>query len=98
MPLEQSQLSIKGHAVEARLYAEERVKAYLKKSEVGLATTKDLLDVENDLATARAGQIKAEVLYATSLNQYWKSTGELLDREGIKIDASGADTLYKEVK
>ncbi len=82
----------------ARLYADERVKAYLKKSEVGLATTKDLLDVENDLATARANQIKAEVLYATSVNQYWKSTGELLEREGIKIDSAGSDALYKEVK
>lgn len=81
-----------------RLYADERVKAYLKKSEVGLATTKDLLDVENDLAAARANQIKAEVLYATSLNQYWKSTGELLDREGIRIDAAKADALYKEAK
>lgn len=85
-------------ADKARLYADERVKAYMKKVEVGLATTKDLLDVENDLAAARANQIKAEVLYATSLNQYWKSTGELLDREGIKIDASRSDALYREVK
>ncbi|NVN99175.1 MAG: TolC family protein [Geobacteraceae bacterium] len=82
----------------ARLYADERVKAYMKKIEVGLATTKDLLDVENDLATARANQIKAEVLYATSLVQYWKSTGELLDREGIRIDSSKADAVYRGVK
>lgn len=85
-------------ADKARLYADERVKAYMKKLEVGLATTKDLLDVENDLATARANQIKAEVLYATSLNQYWKSTGELLDREGIRIDSSKSDALYREVR
>ncbi len=85
-------------AEKARQYAAERVKAYMKKSEVGLATTKDLLDVENDLATARANQIKAEVQYVTSLNQYWKSTGELLEREGIVIDASRSDDLYKGVK
>jgi outer membrane protein TolC len=82
----------------ARLYADERVKAYMKKLEVGLATTKDLLDVENDLVAARASQIKAEALYATSLTQYWKSTGELLDLEGIKIDSLRSDALYRNVK
>ena len=81
-----------------RRFADERVKSYMKKVEVGLATTKDLLDVENDLVAARTNQIKAEALYAVSLNQYWKSTGELLEREGIHIDSSGADALYKEVK
>jgi len=81
-----------------RLFADERVKAYMKKSEVGLATTKDLLDVENDLVAARTNQIKAEALYAISLNQYWKATGELLEREGIIIDSSRADALYKAVK
>lgn len=82
----------------ARRYADERVKAYLKKSDVGLATTKDLLDVENDLATARANQIKAEVQYSIALNQYWKATGELLEREGIRIDASRSDELYRGVR
>jgi len=81
-----------------RLFADERVKAYMKKSEVGLATTKDLLDVENDLVAARTNQIKAAAVYAISLNQYWKSTGELLDREGIIIDSAKSDALYKEVK
>ena len=81
-----------------RLFADERVKAYMKKSEVGLATTKDLLDVENDLVAARTNQIKAEALYAISLNQYWKSTGELLEREGIIIDSSRSDQLYNGLK
>ncbi|MBT0662910.1 TolC family protein [Geobacter pelophilus] len=77
-----------------RAYAEERLKAYLKKSEVGLATNKDVLDVENDLSTARTNQIKAQVAYTNALSQYWKSTGELLDREGIKVNSSQADNLY----
>ena len=81
-----------------RLFADERVKAYMKKSEVGLATTKDLLDVENDLVAARTNQIKAEALYAISLNQYWKATGELLAREGITIDSSRSDQLYNGLK
>jgi outer membrane protein TolC len=82
----------------ARLYADERFNAYQKKSEVGLATNKDLLDVENDLATARSSQIKAQVAYATALIQLWKSTGELLEREGITVDSSRSDKLYREMK
>lgn len=81
-----------------RLFADERVRAYLKKSEVGLATTKDLLDVENDQVAARTNQIKAEALYAISLTQFWKATGELLEREGITIDSSRADALYGEIQ
>lgn len=79
----------------ARLYADERLKAYIKKSEVGLATNKDLLDVENDLATARSNQIKAQLAYSTALSQLWKSTGELLTREGITVDAARSDDLYR---
>jgi outer membrane protein TolC len=82
----------------ARLYAEERVKAYMKKGEVGLATTKDILDVENDLVTAKSNQIKANAGYATALNQLWKSTGELLEREGIIVDSSRSEAIYKEVR
>ncbi len=82
----------------ARLYADERVKAYLKKGEVGLATTKDILDVENDLVTAKSNQIKAYAGYATALNQLWKSTGELLEREGITVDSSKSDAIYKDAR
>ncbi len=77
-----------------RAYAEERLKAYIKKNEVGLGTTKDVLDVENDLATARSNQIKAQVAYTTAISQLWKATGELLEREGITVTTTAADQLY----
>lgn len=82
----------------ARLYADERLKAYIKKNEVGLATNKDVLDVENDLTTARTNQIKAQLAYSTALSQLWKATGELLDKEGIRVDAAKSDELYKDVR
>ena len=82
----------------ARLYADERLKAYIKKNEVGLATNKDVLDVENDLTTARTNQIKAQLAYSTALSQLWKSTGELLEKEGIRVDAAKSDELYKGVR
>ena len=77
-----------------RDYAEERLKAYLKKSEVGLATIKDILDVENDLASARSNQIKSQVAYVSAVSQLLKTTGELLERKGITVDASLSDNLY----
>lgn len=82
----------------ARLYADERLKAYIKKSEVGLATNKDVLDVENDLVAARSNQIKAQLDYSTALSQLWKSTGELLEREGITVDSGKSDDLYKKAR
>lgn len=79
-------------------YAEERLKAYLKKSEVGLATTKDLLDVENDLVAARTNQIRAQATYTAAVSQLWKATGELLARDGITVSSSQADALYKSIR
>jgi outer membrane protein TolC len=77
-----------------RAFAEERLKSFIRKNEVGLATTKDVLDVENDLAVAKSNQIKSVVGYANALTQYWQVTGELLDREGIRVVEGDADKLY----
>jgi outer membrane protein TolC len=81
-----------------RAYAEERLKAYIKKNEVGLATTKDVLDVENDLSTARSNQIKAQVAYSTAISLYLKTTGELLEHEGITVTAVSLDKLLNNKK
>ncbi|NTW70593.1 MAG: TolC family protein [Chlorobiaceae bacterium] len=75
-------------------YAEERLRAFMRKNEVGLATTKDVLDVENDLATAKNNQINAVVGYANALTLYWQVTGELLEKEGIRVVEGDADKLY----
>lgn len=77
-----------------RAFAEERLRAFIRKNEVGLATTRDLLDVENDLAAAKSNQIKAVVAYANALTRYWQVTGELLERENIRVVEGDADKLY----
>jgi outer membrane protein TolC len=81
-----------------RAFAEERLRAFIRKNEVGLATTKDVLDVENDLATSKSNQIKAVVDYANALTRYWQVTGELLEREGIRIVEGDADKLYSSTR
>jgi outer membrane protein TolC len=84
-------------AERGRNYAEERLKAFIRKNEVGLATTKDVLDVENDLATAKNNQITALVLYNNAITQLWQITGELLEREGIRVVEADVDKFYTNI-
>lgn len=85
------QLDVAGRGL---AYAEERMRAYIKKNEVGLATTKEVVDVQNDLVAAKANQIKAQAEYSIAIGEFWKATGELLDQEGITVTGKEADALY----
>lgn len=78
-----------------RAYAEEVMEAYIKRQKVGLATTKDLLDVLNNLVTAKGNEIQAVTDYNNAIVTLWKSTGELLEREGITLGGKEADALYE---
>lgn len=75
-------------------YAEERMRAYIKRNEVGLATIKEVVDVQNDLVAAKVNQIQAQADYTIAIGQYWRATGELLDQEGITLNMKDADSLY----
>jgi outer membrane protein TolC len=79
-------------------YAEEVLNAYIKKAQVGLATTKDVFDVQTNLVTAKGAEIIAKAGYDAALTQYWKSTGEILGREGIRINGKEVDALYNGTK
>ena len=81
-----------------RAYAEERLKAYLRRKDVGLATNKDVLDVENDLIAAKNNQITAAVNYDNAITHLWQVTGELLERQGIRVVEGDADKLYKSIR
>jgi outer membrane protein len=77
-----------------RAYADEVLQAYIKKQKVGLATTKDVLDVMNNQVAAQATEIQAVTDYNNALVTLWKTTGELLEREGVTLDGKEADSLY----
>ncbi len=66
--------------------AEARLASYIKRQKLGLATTKDVLQVESDLVTARVGLASARADYQGAVTQIHKSTGELLEKHGIRID------------
>jgi len=78
-----------------RAYAEERLRAFEKRHAVGLATTKDVFDVEEDLVTAKGNQIQAVVDYNNSITELWRVTGEILEREGIRVSERQADPLLR---
>jgi outer membrane protein len=64
--------------------AEVLMDSYLKRQQLGLATTKDILDVSASLTQARESLTAARADFQTAFTNLWKATGELLDRQGIR--------------
>ncbi|HWI41704.1 MAG TPA: TolC family protein, partial [Verrucomicrobiae bacterium] len=74
-----------------RSFAEERLRSFIRRNEVGLATTRDVLDVENELAAAKNRQIAARAAYDAALTQYRRVTGRLLEDEKITLNEQKID-------
>ena len=68
--------------------AETRLESFLKRGKLGLSTTKDVLDAEANLTQARENLSGARADFQSALTSLWKSTGELLDRHGMRIDGN----------
>ncbi|MEJ2202382.1 MAG: TolC family protein [Desulfuromonadaceae bacterium] len=68
-----------------RELAEEKLRNLLKRKEVGLATTRDVLEGEDDLARARTDQIASLADYNQSITEYLRVSGLLLENEGIRL-------------
>jgi len=78
-----------------RSYAEEVLQAFRKKQQVGLATTKDVLDELNNLVAAKNDQINARVNYVNAITQLWQVTGQLLDKQGVRLTGTEAEAVYR---
>ena len=63
--------------------AAEKLRTLLKRKEVGLATTRDVLQGEDDLALARTSEITSRADYNKAVTEYLRVTGQLLDHEGV---------------
>jgi len=79
----QEEVSVKGVSV-----AEVRLASFLKRGKLGLSTTKDVLDAEANLTQARETLSAARADFQSALTSLWKSTGELLDRHGVRVDGN----------
>ena len=85
-------------AASGRALAEERLRTLLKRKEVGLATTRDVLQGEEDLALAQTDHSSALADYNRAITGYLKVTGQLLEHEGIRlaapVDSEGEGPLF----
>jgi outer membrane protein TolC len=80
-----------------RTFAEERLRSFIRKNEVGMTTIKDVLDVESDLINAKNNQIRAVVEYNNAIIKLWTVTGAIIQRAGIQLIEGDADRLYKNI-
>jgi outer membrane protein len=78
---------------------EARLASFLKRGKVGLAVTKDILQAEADLTSARETLTAARADYQGAQTLLWKATGELLERQGIRIEDPAIENLaWKELR
>lgn len=70
---------------QARLYAEEALKAEEMKLEKGKSTSFVVLDLQSKLTAARSAEIKALADYNIALAQIAQSEGSTLERRGVEL-------------
>jgi outer membrane protein len=70
----------------ARELAEENLKNQQKRHEVGMATTKDLLDFQTRLTSARAAEVTAKIEHAIALAHWRRAEGRLLGYYAVVVE------------
>ncbi len=73
----------------ARELADQNLRNQEKRHEVGMATTKDLLDFQTRLTEARAAEVQSQIDHAISLARWRRAEGQLLEHFQIVIDRPG---------
>ena len=73
----------------ARALAEENLRNQEKRHEVGMATTKDLLDFQTRLTSARAAEVQAKIDFALSVARWRRAQGHLLSHYKIVVEHPG---------
>lgn len=74
---------------------EARLSSFLKRGKLGLATTKNILEVESDYVAARDALTGARIDYQGAVTRFSRSTGELLERHGIRIGDEEIETMAR---
>jgi len=69
----------------ARELAEENLRNQQKRHEVGIATTKDLLDFQTRLTEARSTEIQARVRHAIAVASWRRAQGALLEQYQVVV-------------
>lgn len=66
-------------------FAEEKLRTLLKRKEVGLATTRQVLEGEEDYALAQTDHAGALSDYNKAVTEYYNVTGRLLEEEHVRF-------------
>ncbi|WP_084201366.1 TolC family protein [Geobacter pickeringii] len=74
-------------------YAEQRREEYRKQGRAGTTTVQDVINADNDLTAARTAQMEALETFAYTVSKLWRDAGELLERQGIQIDAAQPEKI-----
>jgi outer membrane protein TolC len=77
----------------ARRLAERKLEAETERFNVGLSTTKNVLDFQKDLATAEGHELRAITDYNKSLANLEKVRGTSLEQNGIAFEESGEGVI-----
>ena len=72
--------------------AEENLRNQEKRHEVGMATTKDLLDFQTRLSDARFSEVTAKFQYSIAVAAWRRAQGHLLDHYQIYVERPGKHT------
>ena len=73
----------------ARELAEENLHNQQRRLDVGMATTKDILDFQDQLTTARGNEVQAATDYNVSLGELARAQGTLLDKYSVVVEVPG---------
>jgi outer membrane protein TolC len=73
----------------ARELAEENLRHQEKRHEVGMATTKDLLDFQTRLTSARAAEVQAKIDHAIFVARWRRARGQLLGYYQVMVEHPG---------
>ncbi len=84
-------------AVKARELAERNLDAEQKKFANGMSTNYQVLQIQEDLASAQASELQSRVAYRQSLVAYEVAVGNLLDNMGVAIADPGEPEEHRSV-
>jgi outer membrane protein len=76
----------------ARQLAEENLRNQEKRHEVGMATTKDLLDFQTRLTEARFAEVQSKLDYNVAVARWRRAKGDILDTYQIVVEHPGKRT------
>jgi outer membrane protein TolC len=80
----------------SRRLEEENLKAEQKRYENGMSTSFQVLQIQEDLATARSNAVRAETGYRKALIEFYRATGTLADEIGVEIAGQEEDVAATE--